>query len=62
MNASHDFSKAWRFVNDHPKEQIISDASRGVNTRAQAHSECSNLAFLSQIELQNISDALDDEF
>ena len=44
MNASHDLPKAKRFSKDHPKEKIIGDASRGVNTGAQAKNECGNLA------------------
>jgi len=49
-NASYDLPKTWRFVKDHPKEQIIDDASRWVLTRVQAQRECGNLALLSQVE------------
>ena len=62
IDSRYDLPKAWRFVKDHPKEQIIGDASRGVKTRAQAQSDCGNLFFLSQVEPKNINEALVDKF
>ena len=56
----HDLPKDWHFKKDHPKEQIIGDTTQGVSTGLQLKT-LNNLAFISQIEPRNISEALNDE-
>ena len=46
----------------HPKELIIGDTSKGVQTRSSFKNFCANAAFLSQIELNCIDEALKDDF
>ena len=62
IDTHHDLPEAWRFIKDHPLEQIVGDASRRVKTRAKAQRECINHAFLSQTEPKNVNEALFDEF
>ena len=59
--SSQDLPKDWKFVINHPQDQIIGNLSSGVRTRSSLRNICNNLAFISQIEPKNISDALDDE-
>ena len=59
--SSQDLPKEWKFVINHPQDQIISNPSSGVRTRSSLRNICNNLAFISQIEPKNINDALDDE-
>ena len=56
-----DLPKDWKFKKAHPQDLIIGDATKGVTTRFKLKSIV-NLAFISQIELKNIDDALNDEF
>ena len=37
----------WKFVDAHPKELIIGDKSKGVQTRSSLKNFCANAAFLS---------------
>ena len=59
--SNQDLSKEWKFVLNHPQDQIIGNPSSGVKTRSSLRNICNNLAFISQIELKNINSALDDE-
>ena len=59
--SSQDLPKEWKFVINHPQNQIICDPSRGVRTRFSFRNIFYNLAFISQIEPKNMNDALDDE-
>ena len=59
--SSQDLPKEWKFVINHPHDQIIGNPSSGVRTRFSLRNICINLAFISQIEPKNINDALDDE-
>ena len=59
--SSQDLSKEWKFVINHPQDQIIGNPFSGVRTRFSLRNICYNLAFISQIEPKNINDALDDE-
>ena len=45
--------KDWKYVDAHPNELIIGDASKRVQTRSSLKKFCVNAAFLSQIE-QNV--------
>ena len=59
--SSQDLPKDWKFVINHPQDQIIGNPSSGVRTRSSLRNICNNLAFISQIEPKNIKDALVDE-
>ena len=59
--SSQDLSKEWKFLINHPQDQIIGNPSSGVRTIFFFRNICKNLAFISQIEPKNINDALDDE-
>ena len=45
---------------DHPLDIIISDISRGVQTRSRLASFCEYFSFVSSIELKKIDEALKD--
>ncbi|CAL9120596.1 unnamed protein product, partial [Musa textilis] len=49
--------KEWKYVDAHPKELIIGDASKGVQTRSSFKNFCAHAAFLSQVEPKCIVDA-----
>nr|CAN64305.1 hypothetical protein VITISV_026331 [Vitis vinifera] len=53
--------KDWKFVINHPQDQIIGNPSSGVRTRSSLRNICNNLAFIFQIEPKNIKDSLVDE-
>ena len=59
--SSQDLPKEWKFVTNHPQDEIIGNPSSGVRTRSSLRNICNNLAFISQIKPKNINDALDDE-
>ena len=59
--SSQDLSKDWKFVINHPQDQIIGNPSSGVRTRSSLRNICNNLIFISQIEPKNINDTLVDE-
>ena len=53
--------KDWKFVINHPQDQITGNPSSGVRTKSSLRNIYNNLAFISQIEPKNINDVLDDE-
>ena len=55
-----DLPKEWHFKKDHPKGLIIGKPSKGVSTR-HSLKHLNILAFISQIKLRNIDEALNDE-
>ena len=55
-----DLPKEWHFKNDHPKDLIIGEPSKGVTTR-HSLKHLNILAFISQIKPKNIDEALNDE-
>ena len=59
--SSQELPKEWKFVINHPYDQIISNPFSGVRTRSSLRNICNNLVFISQIEPKNINDVLDDE-
>ena len=59
--SSQNLIKEWKFVINHPQDQIIGNPSSGVRTRSSLRNICNNLAFTYQIEPKIINDALDDE-
>ena len=54
--------KEWRNIDAHPKELIIGDTSKGIQTRSSFKNFCANAAFLSQIEPKCIDEAIKDDF
>lgn len=52
-NLHNDLSKSWRYITDHPQEQIIGDLSQGVRTRRGTRETCEFTTFISQIELKS---------
>ena len=56
-----DLSKEWKFVINHPQDQIIGNPSSGVRTRFSLRNICNNVAIISQIQPKNINDILDYE-
>ena len=61
MNQTKTSHKDWKFVINHPQDQIIGNPSSGVRTISSLRNSCNNLAFISQIEPKNINDVLVDE-
>ena len=59
--SSQNLPKEWKFVINHPQDQIIRNPSSGVRTRYSLRNIYNNLTFISQIEPKNINDTLDDE-
>ena len=50
--------KEWKYIDAHPKELIIGDTSKGVQTRSSFKNFCANAAFLSQIEPKCIDEEM----
>ena len=59
--SSQELPKEWKFVTNHPQDQIIGNLSIGVRTRSSLRNICNNLAFISQIEPKKLNDAIIDE-
>jgi transposase InsO family protein len=51
----------WRASKNHPLENIIGDISKGVTTRNSLTQACNHMAFVSQIEPNDINEAIIDE-
>ena len=49
------------YIDAHPKELIIGDTSKGVQTRSSFKNFYANAAFLSQIKLKCIDETLKDD-
>ena len=56
--SSQDLPKDWKFVINHPQDQIIGNPSSRVRTRSFLRNICNNLTFISQIEPKNIKKML----
>ena len=61
-NNDSSLPKSWKFVNNHPFENILGEPSSGILTRSSLKNVCNNLAFVSQIEPKDINEAEKDEF
>ena len=59
--SSQELPKEWKFVTNHPQDQIISNPSIGVRTKSSLRNIYNNLAFISQIEPKKLNDAIIDE-
>ena len=47
-----DLPKTWKFVKDHPIDQVIGDPIQGVRTRWALKDTCENTAYFSQMSLK----------
>ena len=47
VESSKDIPKEWKFVINHPQDQIIGNPSSGVTTRSSLRNIYNNLAFIS---------------
>ena len=54
--------KSYKFVQNHPMDQIIGEPSQDVRTRVSLHQYCNNVTFISNVELTCIDLALEDEY
>jgi len=52
--------RPWKHQSSHPLDQIMSDINTGVQTRSKLRNFCAFCAFLSNIELNNVHEALAD--
>ena len=59
--SSQELPKEWKFVTNHPQDQIRGNPSIGVRTRSSLRNICNNLAFISQIEPKKLNDDIIDE-
>ena len=53
--------REWKFITNHPKDQIIGNLSIGERTISSLRNIFNNLAFISQIEPMNLNDAIIDD-
>ena len=56
-----DLPRAWKFVQNHPKELIIGNPSEKVRTRSSTKQLKDNFALVSHFESKNVVDVLKDE-
>ena len=56
--SSQEHPKEWKFVTNHPQDQIIGNPSIGARTRSSLRNICNNLVFISQIEPKKLNDAI----
>ena len=56
-----DLPREWKFVHNHPRDLILGDPTKGIETHFSLRNICSNLPFLSQIEPKNFQEAEFDE-
>ena len=61
LDASTSLPKDWKYVDAHPKELILGDTSKGVQTRSSLKNFGANAAFLSQIEPKCVNEAMKDD-
>ena len=59
--SSQRLPKEWKFVTNHPQDQIIGNPSIGVRTRSSLRNICNNLAFISLIEPKKLNDVIVNE-
>ena len=50
--SSQDLPKDWKFVINHPQDQIIGNPSSGVRTRSSLRNICNNLALFAKLNLK----------
>ena len=52
-----DLFKAWKFVRDHPIDQVIGDPIQGVRTRGALKNTYEYVTYISQMEPKNFKEA-----
>ena len=52
-----DLPKTWKYVRDHPIDQVIGDPIQGVRTRGALKKTCEYAAYISQLEPKNFKEA-----
>ena len=52
--------RAWKYIRNHPIDQVIGEMNEGVRTRKRFNEEAQFSAFISQIEPKNVEEALTD--
>lgn len=57
----NDLPLGWRSSKYHPMDNILGDITKGVTTRSKLSYFCYHFAFVLQVELKNVKDALIDE-
>ena len=60
-HSSNDLRRSWKFVTNHPIDQILGEPSSRVMTRSSLRNVCNSVAFVSQYEPKNILEAEQDE-
>ncbi|RZR71202.1 hypothetical protein BHM03_00004162 [Ensete ventricosum] len=61
VSTSNTLPKKWKYVYNHPKELIIGETSKGIQTQSFFRNFYANVIFLSQIEPTCIDEALRDD-
>ena len=56
-----DLLKTWKFMKDHPIDQVIRDPVQGVRTRGALKDTCENATYISQLEPKNFKEAENEE-
>ena len=56
-----DLPKTWKFVRDHPIDQVIGDLVQAVRTRGALKDTCKYAAYISQMEPKNIKEVEHEE-
>ena len=56
-----DLPKPWKYVRDHPIDQVIGDPIQGVRTRRVLKETCEYAAYISQLEPKNFKEAENEE-
>ena len=60
-NQHDDLPKTWKYVKDHPIDQVISDPIQGVRTRRALKETCEYGSYISQLEPKNFKEAENEE-
>ena len=60
VGASRDFSKVWKFAQNHPKDLIIGDSSEKIRIRSSCKQLMDNFTLISHFKPKNVVDALKD--
>ena len=56
-----DLPKTWKFMRDHPIDQVIGDLIQGVRPRGALKDTCEYAAYISQLEPKNFKEAENEE-
>ena len=56
-----DLPKTWKYVRDHPIDQVIGDSIQGLRTRGALKETCEYASYISQLEPKNFKEAENEE-